>query len=283
MFVHVKRDYDFLGYQSDGFVGLSLASNDEAELLIDVLYDIGAISKREFLLYIGKNGVDDSYIEFGEFGEDKAKGTVLDVKPDPKSGSYYFWKVGLDSLHYKNTTQELSTNDTVLNTGYSTIGFPAVDYVKIISSIANGRKLNYMPGGGPWYDCDGINDNNGDLHFKFVDKEVIVSHHEFIKYFNGRCIIHLTNLGDSDYIVLGTSFLRGSRILHDYENKQIVLFEQRVYDYSEEGSSFTWFWVLLGFIGALNICMIAFCVWKKQDKNSQDQVYARIHQRINYA
>ena len=283
--MHIKNAEDLLGYQSDGFVGLSLASNDEAKLLIDVLYESKAINKREFLVYIGKNGVDDSYIEFGEFEGDKAKGTVLDVKPNPKSGSYYFWKVNIDSLHYKNTTQELSTYDAVLNTGYSTIGFPSKDYVKIISSIANGRKLNYIDGGGPWYSCNSINDNNGDLHFKFADKHVTVSRHEFIKFFKNRCMIHLINLGDSDYILLGHSFLRGSKILHDQENKQIVLLEQRFYDYSEQGlkRSLTWLWVLLGFVGALNICMIAFCVCKKKDKNSHNEAYARIHQRINYA
>ena len=116
-FVHVKESKDYEGLMSDGVVGLSLASDDEAKLLVDVLYQSGAINKREFLVYIGKEGFDDSYIEFGEFEGDKTKGTVIEVQPRDNSGNYFFWNVTLDSLHYKNAKFELSTYNTVWDTG----------------------------------------------------------------------------------------------------------------------------------------------------------------------
>ena len=177
-FVHVDKSVDNEGMQSDGIVGLSLASDDEAKLLVDVLYESGAINKREFLVYIGKEGVDDSYIEFGEFEGDKSKGTVLEVQPSYSSGNYFYWNVTLDSLHYKNKTQELSTNDTVWDTGTSLIGFPGKDFFAILRSIADGRELYYNPFLGIFYGCKSASDGNKDLHFIFRDKEVKVSPHD---------------------------------------------------------------------------------------------------------
>ena len=284
-FVHVKQCFDLENLVSDGFAGLSLASIDEAKLLVDALYESGTINKREFLVYIGKEGVDNSYIEFGEFEGDKSAGTVLYVIPHRSPDTYFYWKVNFDALYYDDTMYFLSTYDAILDTGYSGIGFPTRDYSNIIKSIANGRRIYHIPDIGHAYDCKGINDNNGDLYFWFADKQVKVSHHEFIEYMFRSCVIRIENLGDTNFIMLGVSFLRGSRILHDQENKQIVLFEQTIYDYGDQElrRSMVWFWMLLGFIGAMNICMIAFCIWTRNNKNSQKQAYARIHPRVNFA
>ena len=283
-FVHVKECRDFDGLISDGIAGLSLATHDGAKLLVNALHESGAIKKREFLVYIGKQDVDNSYIEFGEFEGDKSTGTVLEVIPSIRPDTYFYWKVNLDALYYEDTLYFPSTNDVVLDTGSPTIGFPIGDYFRIINLLANGRTIYRIDDLGHGYDCKGINDDNGDLHFWFQDKEVIVSHHEFIDYQFCMCIIRIDNLGNENFILLGTPFLRGSRILHDQQNKQIVLFEQKIYDYSDHElrRSVVWFWVLLGFVGAMNICMIAFCVWRRNNKNSQDVVYAKIHPRINY-
>ena len=282
-FVHVKESKDNEGLMSDGVVGLSLASDHEAKLLVDVLYESGAINKREFLVYIGKEGFDDSYIEFGEFEGDKTKGTVIEVQPRDNSGNYFFWNVTLDSLHYKNAKLELSTYNTVWDTGTSLIELPNKDFFKILASIANGRKLYYNDDLGVFYKCKSVTEQNEDLYFTFSDKQVRVSPHEYIQYYENICIISLTNMRDSDLIMLGDSFLRGSKILHDQENKQIVLFDQHIYRDSDGQSSLIWFWALLGFIGAINMCMVLFCVWRSKNKNSQNEVYARIHPRINYA
>ena len=218
-FVHVKEGKDNEGMMSDGIVGLSLASDDEAKLLVDVLYQSGAINKREFLVYIGKEGFDDSYIEFGEFEGDKTNGTVLEVQPFDNKGSYFFWNVTLDSLHYKDAKQELSTYNTIWDTGTSLIGLPNKDYFKILSSIANGRKFMYDDDLGVFYECKSVTEQNEDLYFTFSDKQVRVSPHEYIQYYEDVCVILLMNMGESDFIMLGDSFLRGSRILHDQENK----------------------------------------------------------------
>ena len=283
-FVHTKKTSGLEDMECDGAIGLSLATPDQGKLLVDVLYETGAINKREFMVYIGKEGFDDSYIEFGEYQGNKTNGTVLEVKPDGNSGTYYHWNVTLDILHYKNTIQELSTYNTVWDTGTSTIGFPVRDFSLLLFSIADERGLYYVPGLGFGYDCKNVDDNNSDLHFKFGNKEVKVSPHEFLIFHQGFCIIDLFEIGDSDYILLGGSFLRGSRVLHDQENKQIVLFEQTVYDYGDSDSqkSLLWFWALLSFIGVLNIFMTVFCVWRSKHKDTQKEMYARINPRINY-
>ena len=284
-FLHVKKCYKLDNLISDGIVGLSLASLDGAKLLVDALYESQTINKREFLVFIGKQEFDDSYIEFGEFEGDKSEGTVLEVIPYKNPDTYNHWKVNFDALYYEDTLYLPSTYDAILDTGSPYIGFPSIDYLNIIRSIANGRRIYYIHDIGHAYDCKGINDNNGDLYFWLKDKQVRVSHHEFIEYRFCACIIRILNLQDQNFMLLGTPFLRGSRVLHDQENKQIVLFDQKIYDYSNQElrKSMVWFWVLLGFVGAMNICMIAFCIWTRNNKNSHNHVYARIHPRINYA
>ena len=283
-FVNVDRGTDLSGQQADGIVGLTPESTDEGRLLVDVIFESGLIDKPEFLVYIGKEGVDSSYIEFGEFKGNMTNGTVLEVQPYNSSGIYIYWNITNQGVFYEGLEIELSTVDTVWDTGTSILGFPTMDLMTILEVIAGNRETKYYIDVGFFgFGCKGVEDNIQELQFKFGDKNVTVSPYEFIQYIRGVCLFFVFDMGAQDFMLLGDSFLRGSKILHDQENKKVVLFEQKIYDYKNSGgsSSLLWLWVLLGCAGALIIGIALFCVWRSKSR-SRNYDYARVQDHNNY-
>ena len=93
MFVDDAHD-DSSGF--DGLVGLSYGDNDEGNLLIDALYDSGAIEDRVFAVWFTFDQFDNE-ITFGGWDEDKYPKDDLawiDVIDD------YFWEVEASYVWY---------------------------------------------------------------------------------------------------------------------------------------------------------------------------------------
>ena len=284
-FVLVDRGADLEGQQSDGIVGLTPQSTDEGQLLVDQLYESGVIEKREFLVYIGKEGVDDSYIDFGKYEGNMTNATVLDVQPYKNTDIYVYWNVTNEGVYYNGSIIDFYTKDTVWDTGTSLLGFPTMDLVNLIEIIANGRDIYYFVDIGMFgYECDSIKDNY-DLSFTFGDKNVTVSYNDFLRYEQETCLFYVFDMGAEDFMLLGDSFLRGSKILHDQENKQIVLFEQKIYDLDftdpELSISKEWIWLLLGCIGALIASLTLNCICKLRSENKLSD-YKRVGELSYY-
>ena len=186
-FLLVNRCDNFPEQKADGIVGLAPASTDNGTLLVNALNESGIIDTPQFLIYIGKEGVDGSYIDFGKYEGDFTNFTVLEVNPYNSSGGYVYWNITHQGVFYNDSKIDLSTNHTVWSTGASQIGFPLNDLLTIINIIAGDRGFNYFADFGYFgYKCEGIeNDNNKAIKFLFGNKSVTVNPHEFIQYTNG--------------------------------------------------------------------------------------------------
>ena len=65
-FVTVSSASDLDGTQADGIVGLTPTSTDDADLMVEKMTESGIIDSNQFTVYIGKDGVDSSYIEVAQ-------------------------------------------------------------------------------------------------------------------------------------------------------------------------------------------------------------------------
>jgi len=243
--VDVASDFD--GAESDGIIGLAPTSNDGAELLVDVLANSGVIDKKEFTVYIGKSGVDDSYIEFGSNTDDKTNITYLALSPLSTGQPQFYWSTKLSSFKYGTSEFSFTTANTVWDTGTSILGMSSSNLKRFILFVANGKNAGLLDGGFYAIKCNSISDFE-DIHFTFGSQTINVSKYEYLIKSGGLCVFMIFELSEQeDFILLGDSFLRGMKIVHDVQGLKLGFYPQRTYKYGgDDSSSLLWLWILLG-------------------------------------
>lgn len=232
---------------------------------------VGIIDAKEFTIFLGETSTDNSYIEFGANQDDQRNVTFIDLVPLTPTSSQQYWSININEFKYGNETFDLTTSNTVWDTGSSLIGFTNANLQKLSIKIANGRNI-FMVNSYFSMHWDGVEDIS-DLEFTFSDKTIIVPNHAFVHYTDGICSLMIENLGEPEpeqqFTVLGSTFMRGIKTIFDMENQRIGIFPQQVYTYKEEGKkSMTWLWILLGALGgAVLLAAAAYGIYKWSRKN----------------
>ena len=65
-FLSVTKVAQLERQNADGIMGLGETADEDCKLIIDEMIDQDILQKSRFTMFIGKDGVDDSFIEFGQ-------------------------------------------------------------------------------------------------------------------------------------------------------------------------------------------------------------------------
>lgn len=278
LLVDIAEDFD--GTQADGIAGLTPVSTDGSDLLLEVMVNKGVIDSKQFTVYIGKEGVDDSYIHFGQYQDSTENVTYLPLTPVTSEANQTYWSTDMEEFRYGNDEIKLGATSTVWDTGTSLIAMPKGDVSKFVMYVAGDRPVYTVQDTFYMIPCDNRNEFQ-DLNFKFGDKTVVVSKYEYLLYDGTYCLFLIQSMGVPEpkynFVLLGDMFLRGSKIIHDAENMRLGLFPQKRYNYGKDTTSLTWLWILLGCVGVLLIGLGAFCLWRRKNlRHGRGNVYARV-------
>jgi len=230
-FIPADLSKDMEGTKADGIIGLTPEKGD-AELFITNLAEAGVIDGEEFTVYIGKDGYDGFYIDFGINDEDQSNVTWVDLKKLPGTSEIIYWSADFDQFTIGENKLALTYTSTIWDTGTSLIGFGPKDHKKIITGLANGRKIIKTQDGFYGVKCSGTSEIDS-LDFTFNKHIISVDPREFVVEQQGYCffLIFEINLPGA---LLGDSFLRGSKIIHDQAGKRMGVFPQHKYFNSAE-------------------------------------------------
>ena len=268
-----------LGYNNsiiDGNIGMSSGTSGTATLFISSLQKEKLIDKQEFTMYLGLDGVDESYIEFGSYQGDRTNRTAIKVVQDPKEVQNHAWCGAYYGIYYNGTKVDLLTTVTRWETHYERLGFPNKDLNKIVEQYANGREvLKYKETDLFGFECKNRNDLE-DLVIAFGDRNIAISPFELFVLEDGHCMLNVKDLKDATYIRLGTSFLRGVKTVYDVEGQQMIIIEQTKYEYDTDYEPITssrWFWIFIGCAAALVLAIISFILCRRCAKGESQQEY----------
>ena len=261
--LEVYEGDDLDGTHADGILGLSPKASEGSEILVERLAQAQIIDSNIFTVYLA-NQNQTSYIEFGSY-----KGNTSNVDWIPTIGKAY-WMIQMDYISYKNTPIVLSHSNGVLDTGSSVIGFPTNDFQTIIYSIKEQRQLFYLEDIGlyalKWV---GVTEFY-DLIVKIHNHTTRISVHEYLFKEQDYWIIFIFDLGDSfNFALLGDSFLRGNKIIHDSENDRVGMFPQVLFYKANDYSKYKTLVYIGGGAAAILILIIIIvvvilCIKKRQ-------------------
>lgn len=139
--ITADKGHDNEGDRADGIIGLTPVTDDGADLLISKLAEAGIIDGEEFTVYIGKDGYDGSYIDFGINDEDQSEITWVDLKKLPQTSELIYWSTDFDKLSIGGTNLDLQFSSTIWDTGTSLIGLYPKDLMKVVQQLAGGKKI----------------------------------------------------------------------------------------------------------------------------------------------
>ena len=282
-FIPVDVASDMEGSQADGIAGLAPTPSQGADLFVDMLVDTNVIDTREFTVFIGQSGTDESFIEFGRNQDDQVNVTFVDLTPFEGQPQTY-WSVILDSLTYGDTVLTLDTYNTVWDTGTSLIGFTRTNLLNIVTTIANEQKLFVIEGTYYAIECDDI-DRVENMYFEFDEKTITVDKNEFVQYSQGYCIFIMfeipNGVSSQDFTLLGDSFLRGVKTIHDIENMRIGIFPQKMYEYNGSGGgSLLWIYIVMAIVGIAIIILGLVCIFKYLKNYKRTGTNQTTYQRV---
>ena len=233
LLVDIASDFD--GSVSDGIAGMAPTGSQGAQLLTDVLLGAGVMDKNEFTVYIGKSGVDSSYIHFGSI-DNYDNITDLPLTPLKDGDPLTYWSTKLNQFYYGDQAFSLLTSNTIWDTGTSILGMNTANLAIFLRYVANGKDIYISSDGFYAIQWGGVGDIQ-DLSFTFGDKTIKVNKKEYVQYSQGYCIFLIFELDNSmNCLLLGDSFLRGLKTVHDIVNTRLRIFPQRMYDYSDGGT-----------------------------------------------
>lgn len=241
------------GDLADGIIGLTPVTDDGADLLVSKLAEAGVIDAEEFTVYIGKDGYDGSWIEFGTNHDDQSEVTWVDLKKLPGTKDLIYWSTDFDQFTVRDDKVDLTYTSTIWDTGTSLIGFYPQDLMKVITKLANGKQIYNVQDQFYAIECDGVSDIDS-LDFTFNGHTISVDAHEFTEAQQGYCIFLLMQV-NLPGMLLGDSFLRGSKIIHDQAGQRFGLFPQHHYNYKEKTAS-ELIWDYLPIVGASAIALV---------------------------
>mmetsp|Transcript_20271 Transcript_20271/g.22646 ORF Transcript_20271/g.22646 Transcript_20271/m.22646 type:complete len:381 (+) Transcript_20271:143-1285(+) len=248
---------DFEGTKADGILGMTPTTDDGADLFVTKLSEAGVISGQEFTVFIGKEGKDKSWIEFGKNIDDQENVTYVDLSPLPGAAGLTYWSADFDKLETQGGTVQLSSQSTIWDTGTSLIGLNQADFVELTDKMANGKQKFNFQDQFIAVRCGSINEISP-LKFTFGEKEIIVDPHALTLRTNGFCVF-LVQILNLPAMLLGDSFLRGNKIIHDMEGQRLGLFPQIFYNYSGSGRNLLFLWIILGVGGFFIIGIGGYC------------------------
>ena len=260
--LEVSEGEDLEGTHADGILGLTSSPSEGAQLLVERLAEEQIIDSSMFTVHL-TNETDSSYIEFGSY-----QGNTSSVDWVPLAGKFY-WMVNIASVSYKNTPMGLGTDKGILDTGSSIIGFPSDDFKNVIYSIKEQRQLYYLEDIGLYALKWNSIDEFYDIKITVQNHTTRISSHEYMHKEQDYWIFFIFNLGDSfKYLLLGDSYLRGNKIIHDLTNRRVGMFPQELYYYPNDYSKYKYLIIISGGIGVilvlLIIVVILFFIYKKR-------------------
>lgn len=265
----VDKADDLTGTQADGILGMSPQTRSGAELLVKRLAQENVIDAAQFTVFLGTSG-ESSYVDFGSY-----KGSLENVTWVPLTDTNY-WTVRVSSIMYKNKPLSVPSTKAVLDTGTSILGFPREDLKAIILSMKEDRQLYYLEDvnfyGVRWQNLDEFYDLIIDIN----GHTTRISSNEYMIKMNEFCIFFLFDLGTNfNFILLGDSYLKGTLMIHDMDNKQVGLFPQKAYypphDYQK--ADYILYLVVMVVVVLFFGCFAAFIYkqfWYKQNDRVDD-------------
>lgn len=258
-FVLAQEGKDNEGYTPNGIVGMTPVAGD-ADLYLTKLYEAGIIDGEEFTFYVGKEGVDESFLEFGLNKDDQSEVTWIDLQP-MGGRSLYYWSTDFDTLSVGTEKLRLQYSSTIWDTGTSLIGFPSRDLNTIIKAIAGDRQVYNIQDQLYGVDCESESDINqfDDINFVFNGHSITLKSFEYTEFAKdersgrGFCLFDLFDM-DMPAALLGDTFLRGYKVIHDQAGLRLGVFPKRSYEspsFTETVSEY------LPYIGAATLALVA--------------------------
>lgn len=98
------------------------------------------------------------------------------------------------------------------------------------------------------------------MEFRFGRAIIEIDQNEFVILSQGYCVFLIQSL-NLPAALLGDSFLRGIKVIHDMEGKRMGIFPQKFYDY-KNGSKLVWLWIVLAIAGVVFIGVGIYCLWR---------------------
>ncbi|CAI2367326.1 unnamed protein product [Moneuplotes crassus] len=233
-FVLAQEGKDNEGYTPNGIVGMTPVGED-ADLYLTKLYEAGIIDGEEFTVYIGKEGIDESWLEFGINKDDQSQVTWVNLKP-MKGYPLYYWSADFDSLSVGKQKLNLRYESTIWDTGTSLLGFNSRDLQTIIRSIAGSKQIYNIQDQLFAVECNSESQISqfDDIEFVFNGHPISIPSSEYTEFARdeqsgrGFCIFDLFDI-DMPAALLGDTFLRGQKIIHDQAGLRLGMFPQRTY------------------------------------------------------
>lgn len=267
-FLAVTEGKDLEGQQSAGILGLGPGDLDGSKSIVNLMHEADVIDQAQFTFYIGKEGDQNSYIDFGHY---KAADEIewMDVHEES------YWSVSInDNFVSQNETNIAltQTNFAVLDTGTSFMYFPPDDAVAIIKGVIPAGmepKMDVTSGLLGVENCKGtseFSDFNMTLgdHIATIEPEAYVIYQES----NKVCFFKIAAMNGVEFALLGDAFLMNTPVVHDLTHKKIGLYPQEKIRWN--GSSSTLI-IILVVVGVLLVGGGAgvFIVRYMKKKNSQ--------------
>ncbi|CAI2362252.1 unnamed protein product [Moneuplotes crassus] len=226
-FIPAMNGKDNDGMQSSGIVGLTPVVTDDEDLLVDKLFEQNVIDRREFTTYIGHES-ERSYIDFGENKEDQSGVTWIDLEFLETTDRQIYWSTDFDSVTINGEGVDLKYHSSIWDTGTSLIGFNPDDFKVVIDNLLADFKNPIQSQGLYMVKCsDPADIYSKSISFNFGGLEMEVPASEFIieqkVLFTKYCIVGLMPI-NLPGVLLGDSFLRDTRIIHDMEGQRLGVF-----------------------------------------------------------
>ncbi|CAI2369305.1 unnamed protein product [Moneuplotes crassus] len=242
-----REAQDLEGMVADGVLGIIPPKKGDGDSFSTYLIKNSIIDSKDITVFLG-DGEDHSYAEFGSNKENTEEVTWV------RSGIDYDFGITNNnvSFSYMNKTIPISTHCIAFDTESAVSGIPRIDLKTIISTLQQGKTLLYYEE----YDFFGVKcaslDEFYDLQITFKEHISYIAVEDYILYIHGHCLFKFYDSGnENNVIILGNSFLRGTKFTKINAERKIGLWPQklrhspRIY----EGYSYLWIYLLLIFLG----------------------------------
>lgn len=224
-FLAVTEGKDLDGQQSAGILGLGPGNLDGSKSIVNLMHEEGIIDQAQFTFFIGKDGDQNSYIDFGHY---KPADEIewMDVYEES------YWSVAIEDnfISQNETNIELeNTKFAVLDTGTSFMYFEPNDAVKILKGvIPEGLEIKAEVTSGLFAveNCKGY-DEFHDFNITLGDHVAVIEPQAYIIFQEKDkvCFFKIAAM-NVEFALLGDAFLMNTPVVHDLTHKKIGLYPQ---------------------------------------------------------
>ena len=225
------------GLQADGIIGLAPTahtnqSNFTSVLLVERLFEEGAIAAPVFSLMIDSDDTVDSKITLGGFNSAKygAKGTEMawhDLMPG-KEGTFNHWRLKMEQLKFGDyVIEDTAIESVIVDSGTSLVLMPQKEFKKLMELIEFKADIPYSltnDFGLESFPCfkESTYASMPVLAFKIDGVTYTIPPASYIGYSAGTCTLKImTNKRDKNFLTLGLNFFENYYTAFDVGQKRI--------------------------------------------------------------